>query len=268
MSRRTRLFIFAVAWLIVLMPFLFWRSTWFGLALSDEKISQYLRDDQKPRHIQHALVQIGERLARGQDVSRWYPELVRLSQHPVEEIRTTDAWLMGEAQPRPEFRDALYAMLEDDSTAVRNNAALSLVSYGDDFGHDQIVSMLRPAIVRAPGAGRAAAVAKAGEPIRRGTLLAKIDAAGEDIEVRTPISGRIESVSVRAGSEMAEGQEIAVITPGAEQIWEALRALFLIGRMEDLDVVRRYTYPAKDLPQRIQQQAIETEKAIVARAGE
>ena len=64
MSTRNRLLFFLTAWLIVLMPFLFWWNTWFGRPLSDKQLNDYLRDDKKPRHIQHALVQIGERLAK------------------------------------------------------------------------------------------------------------------------------------------------------------------------------------------------------------
>ena len=89
MSRRNRLLFFFVAWIIVLMPFLFWHSTWFGAPLSDSELTKYLHDESKPRHIQHALVQIGERMYRYkmQRVQQWYPDLVRLSGHPVEEIR-------------------------------------------------------------------------------------------------------------------------------------------------------------------------------------
>src|SRR5512138_1419528 len=83
---RNRLLFIVVAWLIVLMPFLFWRATWFGRPLSDQAITTHLRDDQHPRNIQHALVQIGERMSRRQDSTRWYPELVRLAGHPAEEI--------------------------------------------------------------------------------------------------------------------------------------------------------------------------------------
>ena len=39
------------------MPFLFWWNTWFGRHLSDKQVNKYLHDEQKPRHIQHALVQ-------------------------------------------------------------------------------------------------------------------------------------------------------------------------------------------------------------------
>src|ERR1700737_3064117 len=77
MSTRNRLLFFLTAWLIVLMPFLFWWSTWFGRQLSDKQVTEYLNDDKHPRHIQHALVQLGERLAHHDTAAtRWYPDLV------------------------------------------------------------------------------------------------------------------------------------------------------------------------------------------------
>src|SRR5437879_1171907 len=114
MSTRNRFLFFLVAWLIVLMPFLFWWSTWFGRHLSDQQISEYLTDAKHPRHIQHALVQVGERMER-HDVraANWYPELVRLSSYPVEEVRNTDAWLMGLDTSYAAFHETLLKMLQD-----------------------------------------------------------------------------------------------------------------------------------------------------------
>src|SRR6267143_5563774 len=104
MSARNRLLIFVTAWLIVLMPFLFWWNTWFGRQLSDTQISEYLNDEKHPRHIQHALVQLGERMGRHDSgVTRRYPELIRLASHPVEEVRNTDAWVMGQDTSGPGF---------------------------------------------------------------------------------------------------------------------------------------------------------------------
>src|SRR3954469_13860960 len=89
MPLRTRIIFFLVAWAIVLMPFYFWRSTWFGRELTDQQTTEYLHDDAKPRHIQHALVQVGNRIV-GKDpkAQQWYPVLVRLAADPVEEIRS------------------------------------------------------------------------------------------------------------------------------------------------------------------------------------
>src|SRR5467141_3592969 len=112
MSPRNRALFFLTAWLIVLMPFLFWWNTWFGRQLSDKQLSEYLRDDKKPRHIQHALVQIGERLAKHDTrVTRLYPEVVRLASYPVEEVRNTDAWVMGQDPSGAGFHETLLRML-------------------------------------------------------------------------------------------------------------------------------------------------------------
>ena len=269
MSGPSRFLFFLVAWLIVLLPFLFWRSTWFGRALSDAEIAQYFAENDKPRHIQHALVQLGERMARGDaGAARWYPELVRLASHPVEEIRTTDAWVMGQDATRPEFHQALRQMLGDASPMVRGNAALSLVRFGDGSGHAQIVELLQPVVVTAPRAGRLAALARAGEPANHGTMLARIEAIeadGEPAEVRAPITGRVRSLAVQEGAEVAAGAELLTLDPGPDQAWEALRALYLIGRPEDLPLVESYQRPLPDLPQRIQQQAAETARAIRTR---
>src|SRR5437879_13668927 len=83
MSGTQKILFFATGWLIVLMPFLFWWNTWFGRHLSDQQLNGYLHDAKKPRHIQHALVQLGERMAvqdksRDAALKQWYPELVRL----------------------------------------------------------------------------------------------------------------------------------------------------------------------------------------------
>lgn len=266
MSGASRFLFFLVAWLIVLLPFLFWRSTWFGRTLSDAEVSEYLADNGKPRHIQHALVQIGERMARGdRGAQRWYPELVRLASHPVEEIRTTDAWVMGQDANRPDFHEVLRKLLADSSPMVRGNAALALVRFGDDAGHAQIVELLKPMVITAPRAGRVAALARAGEPANHGTMIAKIEAGGDTAEVRAPITGRVRSLAAKEGSDVAAGAELLTLDPGTEQVWEALRALYLIGGAEDLPVVEPYLRPSSDLPQRIQQQAAETARAIRSR---
>src|SRR6266478_464778 len=112
MSPRNRALFFVTAWLIVLMPFLFWWNTWFGRRLPDKQITEYLQDEKHPRHIQHALIQLGERMGRHDSAAvRWYPELVRLASHPVEEVRNTDAWVMGQDSSGQGFHETLLKML-------------------------------------------------------------------------------------------------------------------------------------------------------------
>jgi biotin carboxyl carrier protein len=267
MPRRTKILFYLAAWLIVLMPFLFWRGTWFGRPLTDAEITKYLRDDQKPRHIQHALVQIGERMNRGdRRIGQWSADLVRLAGYPVEEVRNTDAWIMGQDNYNRQFHDALLKMLSDPSPLVRGNAALALVRFGDPTGRPQIVAMLQPLAVTAPTAGRVTAVARAGEPANHGTVLVKLDSRGQLVEVRAPISGHIRAIEAQPGADVAAGASLAVLDPGGNQVWEALRALYAVGQPDDLPAIAPYKNPARDLPPRIAQQAAETEKAIQERA--
>ena len=155
MSPRNRVLFFATAWLIVLMPFLFWWNTWFGRQLPAKQITEYLLDEKHPRHIQHALVQLGERMSRhDSNVAIWYADLLRLASHPVEEVRNTDAWVMGQDNSVPAFHETLLRMLHDPSPMVRGNAALSLVRFGDTSGRAQIVALLAPARIAAPAAVR------------------------------------------------------------------------------------------------------------------
>jgi hypothetical protein len=267
MSTRNRLLFFLTAWLIVLMPFLFWWSTWFGRQLSDKQIGEYLNDDKHPRHIQHALVQVGERMGRHDiGAARWYPELVRLASHPVEEVRNTDAWVMGQDTAGSGFHETLLKMLGDSSPMVRGNAALSLVRFGDATGRPQIVALLQPASIIAPTAGRVVDTDKVGTSIHQGGLIAKLQDGERTTEVRSPVSGRIRTLNVATGTAVSQGAEVATVDPGAEQVWEALRALYLVGEADDLPAIRLYERELPEIPDRVRQQAALTEQAIRGRS--
>jgi len=266
MSTRNRVLFFVTGWLIVLMPFLFWWNTWFGRQLSDKQITEYLRDDKHPRHIQHALVQIGERMGRHDaSVPQWYPQLVALSTYPVDEVRNTDAWVMGQETSAADFHQALLKMLSDSSLTVRGNAALSLVRFGDASGRPEILELLQPAIVTAPQSGTITDTSSAGTAIHQGGTVAKLQTGGQAIEIRSPIGGRVRSISAATGQNISAGGRVATVDPGTEQVWEALRALYLIGQPEDLPVVLAYERELPDIPDRVRQQALETEKAIRGR---
>jgi len=277
MSPRNRALFFVTAWLIVLMPFLFWWNTWFGRRLPDKQITEYLQDEKHPRHIQHALIQLGERMGRHDSVAaRWYPELVRLASHRVEEVRNTDAWVMGQDTSGPGFHETLLKMLQDSSPMVRGNAALSLVRFGDASGRLQIVALLQPARIVTPFAGRVTDSDKVGTAVHQGGLVAKLQVDRSAVasqneqqttELRSPISGRIRTLSVAPGANVTAGAEIATISPGDEQAWEALRALYLIGQPDDLPAIRPYQRELPEISDRIRQQAFLTEKSIRERAS-
>ena len=269
MSRTQKILFFVTGWLIVLMPFLFWWNTWFGRHLSDQQVTEYLHDDKKPRHIQHALVQLGDRISHNDAVAKqWYPDLVRLATNPIEEVRNTDAWVMGQDTAGAGFHAALLKMLQDSSPMVRGNAALSLVRFGDASGRPEIIALLQPAHITASEAGKIVDADRPGTAIHQGGLIAKLATAGSsgNIEIRSPIPGRIRSV-YQAGANVAAGAEIAVIDPGTEQVWEALRALYLIGQPDDLAAVLPYERDLPNVSNDIRQQAVETEKAIRSRVA-
>lgn len=270
LSTRNRLLFFLVAWLVVLMPFLFWWSTWFGRALTTKQMGEYLNDNSHPRHIQHAIVQLGQRMSRhDSSAARWYADLVRLASHPREEVRSTDAWVMGQDTAGRGFHEALLKMLDDPSPIVRGNAALSLVSFGDSSGRPQIVSLLQPVTITTPTAGRVMDTAGVGTAIHQGGLIAKLqdDDGQQTRELRSPITGRVRTLSTATGASVVPGTAIATVEPGEEQAWEALRALYLIGQLEDLPAIRPYQRELPEVPERLRRQAIEAERAIQERAS-
>jgi biotin carboxyl carrier protein len=198
--------------------------------------------------------------------ARWYADLVRLASYPVEEVRNTDAWVMGQDTSDAAFHETLLTMLEDVSLLVRGNAALSLVRFGDASGRAQIVALLRPAVITAPSAGVVSDTDKIGTAIHQGGVIAKLQDGQQTVEVRSPISGRIRALNAQKGTNVTAGFEIATVAPGDEQVWEALRALFLIGQLDDLPAILPYQRELPEIPDRVRQQALLTEKAIRERA--
>ena len=149
---------------------------------------------------------------------------------------------------------------------VRGNAALSLVRFGDAAGRPQIIALLQPARIAAPAAGRVIDIDKVGTSVRQGGLIAKLQNGERTTEIRAPITGRIRSLSVASGASVAVGAEIAAIDPSSEQVWEALRALYIIGQPDDLPAIRVYERDVPEIPDRLRQQAALTEKSIQSRA--
>src|SRR6266536_148733 len=106
-GKRAYLMICGFALVLVLFPFLFWYQTWFGRKLTDAQLDSYFADRGKPRHAQHALVQLGERIERHQDISRWYPQVIAVSSSSNVEIRQTAAWIMGQDHGYAPFHEAM-----------------------------------------------------------------------------------------------------------------------------------------------------------------
>ena len=265
---RWALGILVLALLFVLMPFLFWNATWFGRPITDNQIAKALTDRSHPREIQHVLSQFETRIEKGDpSVRRWYPQMVALSKDPVDEIRVTDAWVMGQDNTSQDFHAALLPMLNDPNPMVQRNAALSLVRFQDDSGHALIVSMLRPYVMGSPLAGVLAARLKPADIVNPGTLVAHIESGGKSNEVRSQVPGTVERWLVSDGSTVTAGQPILSLAPNESMAWEALRALYLAGRPEDLPEVERFVRGNDGMSPQVAVQAQDTARAIGDRAN-
>jgi HEAT repeat protein len=255
-----------LAVLFVAATFLAWYFSWFGRGLSDADISKYLADEKNPRHVQHALLQIQQRMERGEPSAKnWYPQLVALSGNPEPEFRLTVAWLMGFDNKAPEFHDALLRLLHDPEPIVRRNAALALVRFEDASGRTELVAMLRPYVLQAPVEGTVASSMREGATIARRTLLARIEEPdGKVVELRSPLPGRIEKFAKPNGSTVKRDEELLTINSDEESIWEALRGLALVGTADDLPPIQSYAN-SNDVSKRVKEQADLTAKAISRR---
>ena len=137
--------ILLLASLFVAATFLAWYFSWFGRELSHDDISKYLADEKNPRHVQHALLQIQQRMERGDlEAKSWYPQLITLSGSPETEFRLTVAWLMGFDNQSQEFHQTLAKLLRDPEPIVRRNAALALLRFNDGSGREELLAVLRP----------------------------------------------------------------------------------------------------------------------------
>lgn len=258
-----------VAVLFIVVPFLAWYGTWFGRDLSDEKITEYLSDQSKPRYVQHALVQLVSRLeAKDASARRWYPQIVALADSNVLELRSNVAWLMGKDNQSQEFHKALQKLLQDPEPLVQRNAALSLVTFEDASGLPVLRSMLQAYALTAPAGGVVDSVLKEGLPARPGMMLGRIKQNdGQMAEVRSPLPGEIQKVLVSTGSQIAKGDQVLLLSPDTATVWEALRALYLFGQQEDLEAVERYAQGVEKMPDQIKEQAVQTAKAIRDRSA-
>src|SRR5215471_20683400 len=196
-GKRAYLLITGFALLLVLFPFLFWYGTWFGRRLTDRQIDEYLNDVSKPRHAQHALVQIGERLGHGDGAAqRWYPKVVELSHSKLLELRQTTAWIMGQDHRYQPFHDALARLTGDAEPMVRRNAALALSNFHDPAALPVLREMLRPYTLTAPAPGTIRYRLKVAEYVNPGTMVGHIDST----EVRSPLPGEVRSLDSAEGT--------------------------------------------------------------------
>lgn len=250
------------------MPFLFWRATWFGRPLSNAQLADYLNPKSNPHDTQHGLSQIADRIvAKDASVKSFYEQVIALAANPHPEIRAMAAWTMGQDNTSAEFHSALLPLLRDSDANVRRNAALALVRFGDTSGHDIIVDMLRAAPINSPYAGTLRTRLKPGQTLNPGTLIARVETPSGTQEIRSEIPGTLNRWLVNDDASIAAGQPIAAVLPSDDEVWESLRALYLIGTPADLDAIAPYARGAEDAPPQLAEQARLTMAQIRARSS-
>jgi HEAT repeats len=264
-KRPSNLWLIIVAALFIIVPFLAWYFTWFGRNLSEADIASYLADERNPRHIQHALLQLEQRIERGDpNAKKFYPQIVALTKSQTAEVRKTAAWVMGQDTKSEEFHRALLDLLKDTDPLVRRNAALQLVRFGDASGRPELRAMLQSFEAKAPFAGTIVSLLPKGSTVRSGALLARIrDTSGNVQEFRTPVDGRVSPAVTKEGDEISADQTLVSIIPDQTTVLDALRALAYVGTKDDLPLID--SCAQIDARSETAIQASQTAKAIRAR---
>ncbi len=265
-KRPSNIWLIIVAALFIIVPFLTWYLTWFGRGLSDQELATYLSDQNNPRHIQHALLQVEAKIEKGDSSAKqFYPQIIAASKSSVAEVRKTAAWVMGADNRAEDFHQALLPLLKDEEPLVRRNAALQLVRFGDASGRDELRAMLQPFEAKSPIAGTIVGMLPPGSNIRAGGMLARIkDGSNNHYEFRSPIDGKIAApAAANQGDQITANQTIARLVPDQATVVDALRALAYVGTREDLPLVEDAA--RQDPIAVITDQATQTVKAIRAR---
>jgi hypothetical protein len=97
--------------------------------------------------------------------------------------------------------------------------------------------------------------------VNPGTLVGHIG----NTEVRSAVPGEVRSLEHRDGDRVSAGAPLADLGADKNHVWEALRALYLVGQTADLDDVERYTRPVAGMPGTVVRQATLTAESIRAR---
>lgn len=265
-KRPSNFWLIIVAALFIIVPFLAWYFTWFGRSLSDADIATYLAEEKNPRHIQHALLQLEQRMEHADpSVKKFYPQIIALTKSQTAEVRKTAAWVMGQDNKSEEFHRALLDLLKDTDPVVRRNAALQLVRFGDASGRPELRAMLQSFEVKAPYAGTIVSQLPQTSTVRSGALLARIrDTSGNVQEFRSPVDGRLSGpVFTKEGDQVVANQTLVWLIPDRTTVLDALRALAYVGTKEDLPLIA--SCAQSDPNGEIVDQASQTAKAIQAR---
>jgi hypothetical protein len=147
---------------------------------------------------------------------------------------------------------------------VRRNAAPALAAFGDAGARPELVEMLQPYTIRAPLGGKLKFRLKLGDYVNPGTLVGYIGNA----EVRSAAPGEVRALDRETGATVNTGDPLVELAADSNHVYEALRALDLVGQPSDLEFVQRYTHPVPGMPEKIERQAELTSDDIQKRAAQ
>jgi hypothetical protein len=128
----------------------------------------------------------------------------------------------------------------------------------------QLRDMLQPFTLAAPQAGTLKFCLKEQDAVQSGGIVARISSVGgaNSVDVVSPMAGKVARLAAKEGGQIGARDAIAVIGPGEAQVFEALRALVLIGQPESLADVERFAAGVPGVSERVRQQALLTAQAI------
>ena len=265
-KRPSNIWLIIVASLFIIVPFLTWYLTWFGRGLSDQELANYLSDQNNPRHMQHALLQVEAKIETNDPgAKQFYPQIIAASKSSVPEVRKTAAWVMGQDNKSEEFHAGLAQLIKDEDPLVRRNAALQLVRFGDASGRPELRAMLQPFEAKPPIAGTIVGLLPAGSAIHAGAMLARIrDASNNLYEFRSPVDGKLTYPPLaKEGDQITTNQTVARVAPDQATVVDALHALAYVGTKDDLPLIEDAA--RNNNSGEISAQANQTLKAIRAR---
>ncbi|MCA9073287.1 MAG: biotin/lipoyl-binding protein, partial [Planctomycetaceae bacterium] len=164
------------------------------------------------------------------------------------------------------FQEALVTLVRDPVELVQRNAALSLSKFDDDRCKPVLLSMLEPYEVKSPRDGTVSRLLQKGQPVRASMEIGYIESSDASFgKILSPVDGAVKNVAAANGSQVSKGDAIYSISPAQQDMWEALRALLIVGDPEDIEAIQKNTDRYATTPQ-ITEQAKETVKAIEKRA--
>jgi hypothetical protein len=142
-----------------------------------------------------------------------------------------------------------------------------LVRFNDDSGHAQILAMLRPYEMASPFSGALDTRLKAGDVVNPGTMVAHIETSGKRNEVRAAVPGTLIRWLIADHANVTAGEPLVALAPSEGMMWEALRALYIVGRSEDLPDIEQVARAVYGSSPQIGQQAQSTARAIRDRSS-